>query len=149
MTDECHRCGIDSEHHGEFCDPADIVKVLSLDSRAGVADQRATNEENVTKAPPEDPVEKAIIVHPYPSAWDREPDQFVGAEWRVAWKRRGGRRSRSKVFQREFFAIRLYWRLLRQPTRMGPAPVDSLMLQEREVGEWITRKDLPWARGET
>jgi hypothetical protein len=143
MTDECHRCGIDSEHHGEFCDPADIVNVMSLDSRAGV--HRTTEEEVAPKASREDPVARAIYRDAYPVSWD-EPDAPDQHKWAVRHRRVGWTRSHTKYFQRHFFAVRRFRRLLRSSGCAGLSAIEDVVLLRRTVSAWIIEKDLPWRR---
>ncbi len=141
---ECPRCGVSADRHGTFCEREDLFNKMFKGNDA--VDLTQTAKEPVVEASREDPVAKELFVHPYPVAWAREPDQFRSSEWSVGYKRFGGRRWRYRIFQREFYALRFFRRLMRNPRGMGLARIEDLCLQEREVSEWITTKDLPWRR---
>jgi hypothetical protein len=99
---------------------------------------RTTRLESAMEILRDDPVERAIYRYPYPPEWDIEDDKPPKYEYRVTHRRAGGERNRWKLYQRPFFALRRFRRLMRSSGRAGLAPIEYLVLERREVGEWET-----------
>ncbi len=144
MNNRCARCGVDSEKHATYCDPADIFRKMSVDNVPGV--HRTTDKETATKASREDPVARAIYRDPYPPEWDIEDPNPTREELRVTHSRDGWTRRHSKIYQMRYYAERRFRRLARSSKRAGLARINYLTLEVREVGEWTIERDLPWLR---
>ena len=143
-TARCAFCKEDVKRHADDCLWSAVTHPESLDNSAGA--DRTTDQPSAAEVSREDP-ERTVYLDPYPPAWDDEPpEKLPKFEHRVTHRREGGNRNRSKIYQRRHYALRRFRRLMRSSGRGGLAPIEYLVLERRQVGEWETVRDLPWNR---
>lgn len=143
MTDECPHCGLSSGSHAEGCLRVAMLDIASEDRTPNA--HRTAGWEAVKKASREDMDSYMDSL----AAWDDEsPHRITRYEYRVVYKRASWQRVHVRIFQREYYAKRLFTRLARQEPygRAGLSRIVILRLERREVPAWEFVQDLPWLR---